>query len=117
MTDPKQNAMPPAAYANFLRISRQPSEFFLAFGQVASGHGDAAHLVSALVTTPANAKAMLHALSEAIRMHEEQYGEIPPAETPATPARDGATGRRGAGAAPRRARAGEVEKPAKATRG
>lgn len=117
MNDPKNNALPPAAYVNFLRIARNPSEIFLAFGQVASGQDDAAHLVSSLVTTPPNAKAMLHALSEAVRMHEEQFGEIQLGEPPAAlaPERD-AAGRRGSAVAPRRARASKADGAEKATR-
>jgi len=82
MSDSKPDLLPPAAYVNFLRVSHQPGELFLAFGQVPQNQGGAAHLVSSLVTTPARAKAMLFALAESVRRYEEQHGAIALPESP-----------------------------------
>ena len=80
MTDPKAPTTPPGGYVNFLRVAHARSEFLLAFGQRAPGQGQTAHLISALVTTPEHAKAMLRALEASIARHEEQFGEIPASE-------------------------------------
>ncbi len=37
MDDPKTATIPPGAYANFLRVALAPSEFHLAFAQLAPG--------------------------------------------------------------------------------
>jgi hypothetical protein len=89
--DPKGNVMPPAAYANLLRVAFNPGEFYLAFAQMTQASSDGAHLVSSLVTSPVRAKAILRVLSESVQGYEERFGEIPepePAEEPkASPVR------------------------------
>ena len=78
---PQPQAMaPPGSYVNFLRVAHAPAEFHLTFGQLAPGQAPAARLVSALVTTPMHAKAMLRALASAIERYEEQFGEVPAIE-------------------------------------
>jgi hypothetical protein len=72
----KPNPLPASVYVNFMRVGYQQSEFFLAFGQVGQDRA-AAHLLSSLVTTPAHAKAMLQALSEAVSKYEGRFGPIP----------------------------------------
>ena len=84
MDESEQAPFPAAVYVNFLRVAHQHSEFFLTFGQLAGEPVAGAHLVSALVTSPAHAKSMLQALAEAIERYESRYGEIPAVE-PATP--------------------------------
>ena len=54
---------------------RGPHDRLLSFGQLA-GSGDAAHLVAALVTSPAQAKVMSQALATAVARHEEQFGPL-----------------------------------------
>jgi len=73
--DDREPMAPPAAYVNFLKVASQSTEIFLSFGQLA-GTGDTAHLVAALVTSPAHAKAMSEALAAAVARHEEQFGTI-----------------------------------------
>lgn len=97
MDEPKSVA-PPAAYVNFLKVGSQTNEFFLSFGQLAA-QGDTAHLVAALVTSPAHAKAMSRALATAVERYEEQFGPLPEAE-PGAPR----------GAAGTKERAGAVRK-------
>ena len=80
MDESEQTSFPAAVYVNFLRVAHQHSEFFLTFGQIAGEPVAAAHLVSALVTSPAHAKSMLQALAEAIERYESRYGEIPALE-------------------------------------
>ena len=107
----KNGVLPPSTYVNFLRVANNQSEFFLSFGQVAQEQGAGAHLASSLVTTPAHAKAMLRALSEAIERHEQRFGEIAAVEAvAAAPAQATATG----DAPPRRTPPPPWEKPAKA---
>ena len=53
----KNQGLPPSIYVNFLRVSHNPSEFYLAFGQVASDGSGGAHLLSSLITHPAHATA------------------------------------------------------------
>jgi hypothetical protein len=104
--DKKPNAaLPPATYANFLHVAHGQGEFFLAFGQLARGRADQAHLASTLVTSPAHAKAMLAALGEAIGRYEERFGEIPALEPAAETAPGAATPERPpqGGPAPKRA--------------
>ncbi len=72
--------LPPAVYVNFLRVSHQHSEVFLTFGQIAGEPVAGVHLASALVTSPAHAKAMLRALGEAVERYEARHGEIPEIE-------------------------------------
>ena len=77
MDEPK-SVTPPSAYVNFLKVGSQTNEFFLSFGQLAA-QGDTAHLVAALVTSPAHAKAMSRALATAVERYEEQFGPLPEA--------------------------------------
>ena len=86
MDESEQTPFPAAVYVNFLRVAHQHSEFFLTLGQIAAEPVAGAHLVSALVTTPAHAKSMLQALAEAIERYESRYGEIPALETEDPPA-------------------------------
>ena len=74
--DETKSVTPPAAYVNFLKVGSQTNEFFLSFGQLAA-QGDTAHLVAALVTSPAHAKAMSRALATAVERYEEQFGPLP----------------------------------------
>ncbi len=83
MDESEQAPFPAAVYVNFLRVAHQHSEFFLTFGQIAAEPVAGAQLVSALVTSPAHAKAMLKALAEAIERYESRYGEIPALESAA----------------------------------
>lgn len=108
---PQTPPAPPAAYVNFLRVGTQATEFFLSFGQLA-GQGDAAHLVAALVTSPAHAKAMSEALATAVGRYEEQFGAIAEARSAAQKGAPGAPGGRpGRASAPPRQRAGKPSKP------
>jgi hypothetical protein len=77
MNDPKTPTIPPGAYANFLQVALAPSEFHLAFAQLAPGARRPAQLVASLVTAPVHAKAMLRALAKTVERYEEQFGEIP----------------------------------------
>ncbi len=76
MDKPSKPEIPPAVYANFLRVAPQRSELFLLFGQVAGPQASGAHIVGSIVTSPAHAKAMLHALGDAVQRYEERYGPI-----------------------------------------
>lgn len=78
----KNQGLPPSVYVNFLRVSHNPSEFYLAFGQVAADGSQGAHLLSSLITHPSHAKSMLRALSEAVSRYEERFGEIAEPEAP-----------------------------------
>jgi hypothetical protein len=82
----KNQGLPPSVYVNFLRVSHNPSEFYLAFGQVAADGSQGAHLLSSLITHPSHAKSMLRALREAVGRYEERFGEIPEPEVPPAPA-------------------------------
>ena len=107
--EPRNGVLPPATYVNFLRVANNQSEFFLSFGQVAQEQGAGAHLVSSLVTSPAHAKAMLRALTDAIARHERRFGEIAVVE-PSAPVPAGSVG----DTAPARTPPPPWEKPAKA---
>ncbi len=88
--------LPPAVYANFLRVMHRQSEFFLSFGQVQQEGSAHVNLVSSVVVSPMYAKSMLRALEEAVARHEERFGEIPLLDT-AAPARGRDAGRCKAG--------------------
>lgn len=92
--------LPPATYANFLQVAHGQAEFFLAFGQLARGRADQAHLASTLVTSPAHAKAMLAVLEEAIQRYEARFGEIAALEPAVEPAPGAASPERPPKAAP-----------------
>jgi hypothetical protein len=85
MDEPDSAPLPPSVYVNFLRVAHQHSEFFLTFAQIAGDPVAGAHLVSALVTSPAHAKSMLRALGEAIERYEARHGEIPEIEAASAP--------------------------------
>ena len=85
MDKPESALLPPAVYVNFLRVTHQHSEVFLTFGQIAGESVAGVHLASALVTSPAHAKAMLRVLGEAVERYEARHGEIPEIEAPASP--------------------------------
>jgi hypothetical protein len=106
MDQPKSAPLPPAAYANFLRVAQSRSEFFLAFGQIAQPEVAGAHLVSSLVTSPAHAKSMLRTLAEAVARYEKRFGAIPAAQGPSPI--PGAAGRPASGPA-------SAEPPAKSS--
>ncbi|MCP4005536.1 MAG: DUF3467 domain-containing protein [bacterium] len=90
--DPKEANpnLPPAAYANFMRVGQDRAEFFLTFGQVVQGQSQGpatgAHLLASFVTAPAHAKAMAKALADAVARYEANFGEIilPAAPQPAS---------------------------------
>lgn len=84
MADTKETLLPPAQYMNVMRVRHTPREFFFEFGQSPDGSGNAAHLVSALVTNPQHAKQMLFALRENLAKYEEAFGEIPEPQRVAT---------------------------------
>ena len=110
MDGSKNPMLPPAVYANYLRVAHQQSEFFLTFGQ-AQGQAGSAHLAASLVTSPAQAKAMLEALSESVKRYEKRFGPIPANEAPAPATAKPA--RVAAKAAPKRAGRGRRAKSAK----
>lgn len=92
METPTQTA-PPAVYVNFLRVGMQPSEFYLALGQLSQQDSTTAHLLSAFIATPMHAKAMYETLGEAIHRYEARFGAIPAAEPPHVAAAGGSAGR------------------------
>lgn len=63
-------------YSNHLRVGWNAFEFVLEFGQFREGDADAVS-VTAIVTSPAFAKAFWRTLSDSIGSYEQQFGEIP----------------------------------------
>jgi hypothetical protein len=62
-------------YTNFFSIGHNALEYVVDFGEMYSGGTERVH--SRIVMNPSYAKEFLRVLSDSIRAHEEQFGEIP----------------------------------------
>ena len=65
-----------AKYANFFQIGQNSIDFIIEFGQLYS-EDPPPLLHTRIITNPVYAKDLLHLLQEAIKAHEDQFGEIP----------------------------------------
>jgi hypothetical protein len=62
-------------YSNFVVISHSLSEFILDFARVLPGLPKS-KVFARIVMTPANVRALLHALEQNVKKYEEQFGKI-----------------------------------------
>lgn len=63
-------------YSNHLQVGYNAFEFLLEFGQFRETDTDVVN-VTAIVTSPAFAKAFAQTLSDSIANYEQRFGEIP----------------------------------------
>jgi len=88
MADQPTSVPPPAAFVNAFRVAHNVSEFYFELGQLVIGNPELIHIVATVVTTPINAKKMLHALQENVARYERQNGEIILPAPPSAPRSD-----------------------------
>ena len=63
-------------YSNHLQVGYNAFEFLLEFGQFREKDSDVVK-ITAIVTSPAFAKAFARTLSESIANYEKRFGDIP----------------------------------------
>ncbi|HZN07301.1 MAG TPA: DUF3467 domain-containing protein [Pyrinomonadaceae bacterium] len=66
----------PSNYSNHLQVGYNAFEFLLEFAQFRENDTDVVN-VTAIVTSPAFAKAFSRTLSDTIASYEQRFGEIP----------------------------------------
>ncbi len=76
MPSPKNVDDTVGLYANFLAVGQNEFEFVLDFAQMYPGQ-EQPRVVVRIITGPAYAKSISDALQDAVRRHEEEFGELP----------------------------------------
>jgi hypothetical protein len=64
-----------AKYANYFQVGQNAIEFILEFGQLYSNE-ETPLFHTRVITSPVYAKQLLRVLEEAIRRHEDQFGDV-----------------------------------------